>query len=250
MVELPLPESEKSCLRSIRGVFRDPAEAEQYLYDSWERMQVVLRYLVRIRQRGATKVLELGANPYFLTVLIQRHFDFDLRLANYFGASVSAGVHSDFLEVEGQRIELPYQHFNVETEPFPYESGSFDGVIFCEILEHLLLSGDDPLAEISRILRSGGFIILSTPNAARLANLLQLMKGRNIYPNYSPHGIYGRHNREYTLPEVRGLLQRHSFRVIDSQVRNIYPHPLRSRMIQALRPSVWREHLFFLAQND
>ena len=40
------------------------------------------------------------------------------------------------------------------------------------------------------------------------------------------------------------------FAVERSEVRNIYPHPLRSRIIQALRPTVWREHIFVLARLE
>jgi SAM-dependent methyltransferase len=245
-----LPESEKDYLRSFTGIFQDPAEAEQYLYDSWTRMQVVLGFLRELQTKGMRRILELGANPYFLTLLIRKHFEFDLELANFFGDSGEIEERTHEVESNGKQFLLRYKHFNVERDSFPYSDSSFDCVIFCEILEHLVLNADFPMNEIHRILRPGGYVILTTPNAARLANFIALLKGKNIFPGYSSHGIYGRHNREYTREEVVDLMKRHSFRIIESRVQNIYPHPFRSRAIQALRGRTWYEHLFFVGQKE
>src|SRR5262245_32724300 len=98
MAHLPLPDSEKDYLREFRGIFSNPAEAEQYLYDSWVRMQVVLQYFSDLQQKGVRRVLELGANPYYLTLLIQKHFDFDLHLANFFTDATPNGKQQHEVE--------------------------------------------------------------------------------------------------------------------------------------------------------
>jgi SAM-dependent methyltransferase len=248
MTQFSSPQEDKSYLLSFYSIFSDRAEAEQYLYDSWERMQVVLTWLRDLEEKGVKKVLELGSNPYYLTLLMKKYFGFDLTLANFFGDTDNNGQQIQKIQNGPENHEFHFAHFNLEVDPFPYEIASFDCVIFCEILEHLLLSADFPLAEIARVLKPGGFVIVTTPNAARLANVVRLIRGKNIYADYSKHGIYGRHNREYTLQEVIDLLRRHDFEIVESQVRNIYPHPLKSRILQALRPRTWYEHLFVLAR--
>src|SRR5207302_6079645 len=89
----------------------------------------------------------------------------------------------------------------------------FDAVLFCEVLEHLLEDPFRPLREIQRVLKRGGALILTTPNATRLENVARLLAGENIYDPYSAYGPYGRHNREYTLKELRRLLTHAGFTV-------------------------------------
>jgi len=244
----PLPLSEKDYLRAVRGVFADTGDIEQYLYDSWERIQQVLAWVDALVAAGARSALELGANPYFLTLLARRHLALDLTLANYFGEQIPLGQGVHRLTTPDGPLDLAYDHFNVESDRFPYAEASFDIVLFCEIVEHLL--SEPRIAEMRRVLRPGGYLLVTTPNATRLGNLVRLARGLNIYAGYSPHGPHGRHNREYTLAELVGLLERHELRVTRTLVRNVYPHPLRSRLVQSLRPNTWREHLFVLARRD
>ena len=248
-VTVPLPAADKEWLRGFAGAFRGEQEAERYLYDFWERVQVIVEWLERARREGMRRVLELGSAPYLLTLLLRRHFDFDLRLANYFGDPARNGPQTQSVEGPGGRHEFAFDHFNLEVDAFPYEDGSLDAVVFSEILEHLVVSADRPLSEMSRVLRPGGYLLVSTPNVARLGNLVTLFKGRNINDGYSPYGVYGRHNREYTLSEVVQALERNGFEIAEQRLRNIYPHPLKTRVLQALRPGVWYEHIFVLGRK-
>jgi 2-polyprenyl-3-methyl-5-hydroxy-6-metoxy-1,4-benzoquinol methylase len=111
------------------------------------------------------------------------------------------------------------------------------------------MSPDAPVSEISRILKPGGFIIISTPNAVRLANIAHLVRGRNIYPGYSPHGPYGRHNREYTLIELKELLQHHGFELARAEIIDLHPHSWKRRIAKTIGPDSWRDHLFVMGKK-
>ena len=240
---------ERASLLGVQGVFKDGAEQQRYLSDGWTRMQVVLGLLERLQREGVHRVLELGSNPYVLTLLLRKRFRFDLELANYFGPSLSGPRHTHVAEAGTERLEFGFAHFNIETDRFPYEDGQFDCVLFCEILEHLLLDPSHAVAEMARIVRPGGFLVVTTPNVTRLANLYFLALGRNIYDGYSANGPYGRHNREYTLAEVTSLLAGHGFEPWRSEVRNIQPLARRFTWLQWLRPTVWYEHLFVVGRR-
>jgi SAM-dependent methyltransferase len=65
---------------------------------------------------------------------------------------------------------------NVE-EPLPFADASFDAVVAGELLEHLQLP-DALVAEARRVLRPGGVLVGSVPNAFRLQSRLRFLRGR------------------------------------------------------------------------
>ena len=155
------------------------------------------------------KCLELGANPYFITWLLQEHTSLDLTLANYFGGEEGTGLQTLSWQNGESRTSstFNFDHFNMEESIFPYKDASFDVVLYCEIIEHLLMNPVHTLTEIHRVLKPGGLLVVTTPNVARLGNVLALADGRSIYDPYSGFGAYGRHNREFSMSELLHLLE-------------------------------------------
>ncbi len=161
--------------------------------------------------------LELGANPYFLTVLLKEYSPLEMTLANYFGpdrdAETTQRVTYRDKRGDSQTLELTSRLFDAEHDSFPFDAGAFDVVFLCEIIEHMT---EDPLAtlrEINRILAPAGHLILTTPNVARLDNVARMVLGENIYDPYSGYGPTGRHNREYNCHELSALLRYAGFEV-------------------------------------
>ncbi len=202
-------------LQSVRPAESDALEMATYCDVSFGR----LLHTFELSKDLTGSALELGANPYFMTMLLRTFTPLDVTLANYFGTHISSAIHTqqvlcnDFQTQESTSIELTYSHFNVEQERFPFEDNSFDVVLFCEILEHLVRDPFAVLIEIKRVLRPTGALILTTPNVHRLENIARLLSGHNIYDPYSGYGLYGRHNREYTSKELRSLLEHAGFSV-------------------------------------
>ena len=64
-------------------------------------------------------------------------------------------------------------------EPLPFDDADFDVVVAAELLEHLQQPGR-LVAEIRRVLRPGGTIAGSLPNAYRLKNRLRALRGRAV----------------------------------------------------------------------
>lgn len=190
-----------------------PQEAEDYVSDSLLRFQATLAFMPELA--AGARVLELGSNPYFLTRLLQGR-GLELTCANYFGDAVAYSDRGEQVVRSGEGGEevIAFDHFNVERDRFPYSDGSFDLVLCCELLEHLPNDPVQMLAEIHRVLRQPhGALLLTTPNASRLENLLRSERGENVYEPLSGYGTYGRHNREYTVDELRLLLGECGYRV-------------------------------------
>jgi SAM-dependent methyltransferase len=156
------------------------------------------------------RALELGANPYFTTMLLKDFTKLELTLSNFFAEGLSNGAQAvnyrDAATGTAASTTFAFDHFNIEKERYPYDDGSFDVVLFCEIIEHLLMDPVQALSEISRILKPGGELVLTTPNVSRLENVAKMIAGENIYDPYSGFGPYGRHNREYNRHELFHLL--------------------------------------------
>jgi SAM-dependent methyltransferase len=163
------------------------------------------------------KCLELGANPYFMTMLLRQFTDLDFVLANYFTPAqgrrrwsrhrkTQTVVYRDFESGRETSINLTSHLFNIELDRFPFGDASFDVVLCCEIIEHLTVDPLAALREIERVLQPGGVLILTTPNVNRLENVVRMVAGVNIQDPYSGYGPYGRHNREYNKHEVHLLL--------------------------------------------
>ena len=55
--------------------------------------------------------------------------------------------------------------------------GSFQTILFCEIIEHLV-APDRTLRPLVELLAPGGLIIITTPNLASLGNRLRLLRGQ------------------------------------------------------------------------
>jgi len=109
------------------------------------------------------RVLDLGCRSGALT----RHF---LEGNSVVGLDVDANA----LEKAAALGIEPVQA-NVE-EPLPFDDGSFDAVVAGELLEHLQFP-DALVAEIQRVLRPGGVLAGSVPNAFRVQSRLRFLRG-------------------------------------------------------------------------
>jgi len=105
-------------------------------------------------------------------------------------------------------IEIQIVGLHIETAHWPYEDDSFDLIIATEILERLTIDPSFVFREASRVLRTGGQILVSTPNLVSWSAVECALNGVSPYSFgiFVPwNGTYGRHNREYTAMEVEAL---------------------------------------------
>jgi SAM-dependent methyltransferase len=220
------------------------AELRGYLEDCFRRLLTTLEFV----PEGAGRVLELGANPYFFTMMLKRVRCYELELANFFGGR---GENQQTVRNSqtGETHDFCYREFNIEEDEFPYGEAQFDGVIYCEILEHLIRDPIAVLAEIHRVLKPGGWLVVTTPNVARRQNVTRLARGLNMYDPYSGYGPYGRHNREYTPGELRELLTGTGFMVEKLATRDLHPCSRRSKALALLLGPESGYNLYALARR-
>jgi SAM-dependent methyltransferase len=182
-----------------------------------------------LRYRGLTdapspRILDVGAYPGTLLKLLRVGLG-ERGLMAGVGLEGSTEFADDLrqYDIEFRRVNLDpvlhVDHSDVLGLParIPYEDGAFDFAFCTEVLEHLL----DPrvsLREIARVLAPRGCVLVTTPNHARAANRLKLLVlGASV--NFAlaesiPYnkGNWRPHIREYTLSELRCLVQSAGFR--------------------------------------
>lgn len=170
-------------------------------------------------------VVELGAAPG----------DQIAQLADlgYRATSVDLGTSGDDWGSgeQGRMTRLLADHgvrdvtWDLEEEPYPFDGASFDAVVMTEVFEHLRDYPIRSLHEVARILRPGGRLYFTTPNAAYIVNRARALAGRSIATPLSdwiagvPHA---RHAREYTFGEVGELMSRVGLDVVAMESRHFH----------------------------
>jgi SAM-dependent methyltransferase len=206
-----------------RPEFETPGLREALLETAWPRMLGTLELIPESARGG--DVLELGATPFFQTLCLRRFCTGRIAIANYFGTPEKKGQQELVHRTTGERLLLEYDLFNIEADEFPYPSGSFDIIIFSELVEHLAVNPVWALSEMHRVLRPNGLLIVTTPNALSHTRLESYLFGTDqMVDRYSPACGYGaRHNREYHPQELRDLLEGTGFKIETMSVRDIMP---------------------------
>lgn len=106
-------------------------------------------------------------------------------------------------------------------ESLVFEKGRFDAVIFTEVLEHINLHPQLVLCEINRILKPGGTVILSTPNASSWKKIYALSNGDCNYDSPTFIAEWG-HRHEYSYYQVKTMLLRSGFSISQENAVDVY----------------------------
>ncbi len=149
--------------------------------------------------------------------------------------------------IDGQ--DIPCHKFHCDQDRLPLEDNSLGMILFCDVLEHLIVDPMWTLLEFNRVLRPGGHLLITTPNAAGAIRVKYALSGINPGREieYKPTSIYQRHNREWTVPEVQLALQHAGFGDFDFTTHAHLLDPIEKQILQ-MRESLGIEtntHEFF-----
>jgi glycosyltransferase involved in cell wall biosynthesis/SAM-dependent methyltransferase len=191
-------------------------ESQEYIETHMSRLQKTLA----ITPPGgpADRILEMGAYLQVTPALRSRLGYGEVR-GCYFG-KLGRVDHRRVVSAEGDVFECEIDHFNAEKDPFPYQNEHFEAVLCCELIEHLYHDPMHLMSEVNRILKPGGYLVLTTPNIAALRGVAAVLQGYHpgffhayIKPAAGDEEVDARHNREYTPREIHQLLENSGFEV-------------------------------------
>ena len=212
----------------VRGWALNPEAAEYF-----ETHETRLAKTLAITPPGgpSDRVLEMGAYLQMTPALSTKLGYGEVR-GCYYGAAGRID-HRVVTSAEGERFECAIDHFDAEKDRFPYPDEHFATVLCCELIEHLVEDPMHLMGEVNRVLKPGGHLVLTTPNAASLRAISAILQGYHpgffhayIRPAESGE-VDARHNREYTPKEIHLLLENSGFAVellSTGEFRDV-PHP-------------------------
>jgi SAM-dependent methyltransferase len=213
----PQPRLAAEIERFVRSLDMPHQDARNYLEVHIGR---IVRTLSITPPPGRTKaVLELGAYMH-MTPPLQCVLGYEEVRGAYFGPLGRTDKKS--VTVKGKTVfECFVDLFDAEKDRYPYEDGRFDCVLACEIFEHFLHDPMHMLFECRRVLVDGGWLVLTTPNAASytgVARVLESSGNPQLYSKYAnPKGEFADseipHVREYTPQELTEALNSAGFEV-------------------------------------
>jgi glycosyltransferase involved in cell wall biosynthesis len=141
--------------------------------------------------RGAGRVLDAGCGSSLIVQSLNNVIGMDFNYAKL-----------RFL----RRYEIPL--VNASAFALPFKDDSFDCVVSSQVIEHIRYD-ESIFSEMRRVLRTGGMMILGTPDYATLG-------WRLIEPVYGflmPGGYKDEHITHYTLDQLREILGRYGIEI-------------------------------------
>lgn len=174
-------------------------------------MARTLQLLLEALPKGG-RILELGTSdlvPLALAKLNQTitvdvtDFNLDLPSTDVIHLSMNGYDRS----CTGFRVDL-------ETQPLPVADETYDLVLCSEVIEHMEVDPMFMVAEMNRVCKLDGKLILTTPNVTSTRGIYKILRGYEpyFYMQYRHKPALYRHNYEYSLPTLRRVLSDGGFR--------------------------------------
>lgn len=163
------------------------------------------------------RILDIGTTPF--TLFIKKKFQ------NY---DVWTLDRTELMKERCEQAGIQLKSCNLDNGSIPFEDEYFDIVIFTEVLEHIFAPPTDILAEIKRIIRPSGKLILAVPNIACLSKRIKLLFGITPLPNadhqMNKEWVHGHgHLHEYTKKEILSLCKSINFKISNVQMLSVTP---------------------------
>ena len=160
------------------------------------------------------KMLDMGCGFGALSTLIGESL----------GLGEIYGIDGDSIRAEvAAKRGLELLKCDLEKDPFPYPSESFDLVTTFGVLDHLKTI-DNPISEAHRVLKPGGCLAVSNTNLGSWVNRFALLLGyqpRNV--EISQRGLFGVHRFYkdlYSCTDSMGRITSFTIRALEDYLRH------------------------------
>jgi SAM-dependent methyltransferase len=194
----------RACIEEVGKAF----PFDRYVEARWHALDSIAKNCTELLPRGA-RILDYGAGPCDVCALL-------VKLG--FQCTAIDDLSDDWhvLGDNQDRIKQFAQTSGVDLivadhVPGNLTENSFDMVMLHDVVEHFADSPRELLLRLVGLLKSGGYIYISVPNAVNLRKRLLVLGGQTNYPRFPAYYWSGSrwrgHKREYVKDDLAQLCQ-------------------------------------------
>jgi SAM-dependent methyltransferase len=195
---------------NVESLLQEVTTADPYHKTHFKRYGRTLSALLD-EQPVKGKLLEVGTSHVYPLVLKELVPHLQVHVTNYDLSKPSKGS----LTISwGEYVrKVPVYRVDIETTPLPVEDETFDYIICGEVIEHLERDPMFMMAELNRVMKPEGTLILTTPNIASSRGISAILNGYEpyFYMQYRKGGTLDRHNYEYSVHSIAKVLKASGF---------------------------------------
>lgn len=184
-------------------------KTDTYHHGHARRMARTLQVILEQNPQG--RFLEVGTTALIPLVLSEIAPQLDVTVTDFDLTKPKFGA--DTFTLQDRSINLKVGRVNIEDEPLPFENDTFDFILLSEVIEHMEVDPMYMLSEINRVLKTGGTLIVTTPNCASTWAIHKIINGIEpyFYMQYRHDRSLYRHNYEYSIHSLTAVLKAAGF---------------------------------------
>lgn len=199
-----------------------PAAAKVYARNQARRFSLTYDICCQLVPDTKAVVCDVGRSP------------FTERLSNRFAEVWSLGLPLDaddggHREANALR-DVRHLEFDLNTSinvaGWPRENVRFDLIVCAETIEHLYTSPEFAFMMLENLLKPGGLLLVTTPNACGLTRRLKLLFGSNPFERIRYYSHNPGHFREYTRDEMIEMGEKAGLEVRECRTVNFFKQRL------------------------
>lgn len=194
----------------ISNVMRKLIPADDSYHKTHER-RLARTIQVLLNQNPKGKLLEIasgGLVPIVLKELVP-NLEVDITELDEKKSSVEEKV----IEYGGKSREVVSYKLDLEKHKIKCKPETYDYIICTEVIEHMEIDPMAMLSQLNSVLKTGGMLIITTPNAVSSLSITKMVNGVEpyFYMQYQKSGEYHRHNYEYSIHTLVSVLRAAGF---------------------------------------
>jgi 2-polyprenyl-3-methyl-5-hydroxy-6-metoxy-1,4-benzoquinol methylase len=166
---------------------------------------------VLLDQKPEGKLLEVASGGLVPIVLQELVPNLEVHITEL--DEKKSSVEDKTIEYGGKTREVKSYKLDLEKHNIKCEAETYDYIICTEVIEHMEIDPMAMLVQLNKVMKSGGTLILTTPNAVSSLSITKMVNGVEpyFYMQYQKSAEYHRHNYEYSIRSLVSVLKSAGF---------------------------------------